>query len=83
MAEALLLRNPVWAGSTALELILLMWIVGAFLFLRYYGLLRAYVNFWNFLDILPFLATLFIWTKPARSYSISPKVVTQPGHQAA
>jgi len=40
--------------------------------------LRAYVNFWNFLDILPFLATLFIWTKTACSYSISPKVVTQP-----
>jgi hypothetical protein len=39
---------------------------------------RASINFWSFLDILPFLATLFIWTKTARGYSISSEVVTQP-----
>jgi hypothetical protein len=33
--------------------------------------IQTYVNFWNFLDILAFLATLFIWTKTARSYSIA------------
>jgi hypothetical protein len=45
------------------------------LFERY---LRTYVNFWNFLDILTFLATLFIWTKAARSYSIASEATTQP-----
>jgi hypothetical protein len=38
--------------------------------------IRAYVNFWNFLDILTFLATLFIWTKTVRGYSIA--LETQP-----
>jgi hypothetical protein len=33
--------------------------------------IQTYVNFWNFLDILTFLATLFIWTKTVRSYSIA------------
>jgi hypothetical protein len=35
-------------------------------------------NFWNFLDIMTFLATLFIWTKAARSYSIVAEAAGQP-----
>jgi hypothetical protein len=33
--------------------------------------IQTHVNFWNFLDILTFLATLFIWTKTVRGYSIA------------
>ena len=33
--------------------------------------IQTYVNFWNFLDIRTFLATLFIWTKTVRGYSIA------------
>ena len=40
--------------------------------------LQTYVNFWNFLDILTFLATLFIWTKAARSYNIATQAATPP-----
>jgi len=45
--------------------------------------LQTYGNFWKFLDILAFLATLFIWTKAARSYTIAteaaiPPVMTEP-----
>lgn len=45
------------------------------LFERY---LQGYVNFWNFLDILTFLATLFIWTKAVRGYSIASEAAVQP-----
>jgi hypothetical protein len=48
-------------------------VVNFSLFERY---IQAYVNFWNFLDILTFLATLFIWTKTVRGYSIATD--TQP-----
>jgi hypothetical protein len=41
-------------------------------------LVQAYVNFWNFLDILTFLAILFIWTKTVRGYSIASE--TAAGH---
>jgi hypothetical protein len=44
--------------------------------------IRADVNFWNFLDILTFLAILFIWTKTIRGYSIASEtqpVITESG----
>jgi hypothetical protein len=50
-------------------------VVNLSIFERY---LQTYVHFWNFLDILAFLATLFIWTKAARSYSITPETETPP-----
>jgi hypothetical protein len=48
-------------------------VINSSLFERF---IQDYVNFWNFLDILTFLATLFIWTKTARGYSIA--LETQP-----
>jgi hypothetical protein len=50
-------------------------VVNFSIFERY---LQTYVNFWDFLDILAFLATLFIWTKAARGYNIACEATTQP-----